>query len=119
MKVLCVLKIVCFGTSMVAFRDYFQMGKKTILASFDVVFHAMASDEELLNTYLSTMMNGLHIFTNKFTTLMEWHCHLTVVTLDGRIVRLHGQGSLRERKVNLPLSLKLHVSQWYATSISI
>jgi hypothetical protein len=55
MKVLCVLKIVRFGTSMVAFRDDFQMGESTILASFHAMFHAMASDEELLNTYLSTM----------------------------------------------------------------
>jgi hypothetical protein len=32
------------------------MYESTILASFHAVFHAMASDEELLNTYLSSMI---------------------------------------------------------------
>ena len=54
-KVLCVMKVVRFGTSMIAFSDYFQMGESTMRQACHAFFRAITSDDELLGTCLSSM----------------------------------------------------------------
>ena len=54
-KVLNVLKIARFRTSMVAFKDYFQISKCTIQIAFQKVCIAIATNKQLRDAYLFKM----------------------------------------------------------------
>jgi hypothetical protein len=56
-KVLAVLKTLRFGVSFNAFTDYFQLDEGTVRRAFHAFCDAISSDDELLSTFLPTMMS--------------------------------------------------------------
>jgi len=54
-KILCVIKSLAFGTSPVAFRDYFQMGERTMYNSMQRFCRIISTDRNLRNKYLRRM----------------------------------------------------------------
>jgi len=54
-KVLNVLKVVRFGTSLGAFEDYFQMSAETVRASHRNFFRIVANHDGLRTRYLRDM----------------------------------------------------------------
>jgi hypothetical protein len=56
-KVLAVLKMLCFGISFNAFTDYFQMDEGTVCHAFHAFCDAISSDDKLLSTFLPMMLS--------------------------------------------------------------
>jgi hypothetical protein len=56
-KVLAVLKTLRFGVSFNAFTDYFKMDEGTVHQAFHAFCDTISSDDELLLTFLPTMMS--------------------------------------------------------------
>lgn len=54
-KVLNVLKIARFGTSMLAFEDYFQISESSVRIAFRCLFEAIASDDGIRAEFLRPM----------------------------------------------------------------
>lgn len=85
-KILNALKIARFGVSMVAFKDYFQMGEATARFAFHAFMDAMFNDEAIKGKYRRTMcradlervmrMHHKHHGVNGMAFSIDcWHLH--------------------------------------------